>query len=805
MKKQEEGIITVYLSLILLLILSIIFTTIEVARVNGFKTLTNRTMKTAMDSVLGDFYLPLFEEYHIFALDGGYGDSSMNTASIKEAMKEYMEYTFYPSKDLDNFGLYLSHMNLYGVKINKVEVSMLTTLIDYEGSLFIKQANNYMKYKELGNVIEKVLSYLSIIEDKDDISHAFSKKQVVDESVAVLEKEILKLMSYVDGLALDESGFIVQNNGDIKIKDGFVKKICPYPITNSNVKINNPWLYDLLKSKYVNPLIVLEEVESYITSYKEYCGLREDASVEHLILSLVDKSVIEDEEELERLDRDLIVLERQIEYYDELINETYNGINIELHKLRKLLSSSIEAILDAIRLINNIAKEKDMVERVLEDYKLYLDTSKELIGDDIYKALLDEYNLLGKYRDQDSFDFYNLEGMKETLNNNLNLLQSISSILNLSFDNNYESISALLDSIASIKFSFQKYSFHNLEFDYSNFNKPKDSKELFDGIRSFLQSGLLGIVVQDSNQLSDKTLTSKNLPSSYINKEEISLDSILDMVVNNLGLDSSLANNIFQSISSIDISFIDSIYSNVLFEEYLQEHFNSYLKVKNNLDKKLEYELEYILVGEKEDKENLGQVVATLLLLRTFTNFITVFCDKSLNLEAGTYASALVGFTGIPALISIVKMILLFLFSIVESLIDIAALLKDKNIPIIKGKSELSLTFKDLFLINKDLIHKKADKLSDEEKINNMNYNSFLRIIGYTKSQKNKGYRAMDLIEENIKLNYEESFYIKNSIQSIEASGEFQMESKFINFEFIRNSIKKSGPYQYTISNECTY
>ncbi len=65
MYKKPEGSITVFLSLILLLILSLIMGIVEGARVNTARIFAARALTTAMDSVLAEFYDPLMEEYHL--------------------------------------------------------------------------------------------------------------------------------------------------------------------------------------------------------------------------------------------------------------------------------------------------------------------------------------------------------------------------------------------------------------------------------------------------------------------------------------------------------------------------------------------------------------------------------------------------------------------------------------------------------------------------------------------------------------------------------------------------------------------
>lgn len=801
----KEGVITVTLSLILLLILSIIMTTIEAARVQGFKILAARTMKTSMESVLGDFYLPLWNEYHIFALDGGYGSSKMNRSYLNESIREYMEFTFFPTKELDYDKHNLAHMNLYDINIEEIETSTITSLMDYEGAPFINQATDYMKYESIGDMVTKMLSLLSIIKDKELITEAFTKKITVDEKLASLEKEVLILMSYVDGLEVKRDGLLFLKNGDIKVKDQFVKKICPFPITNSTVKMNNPWIFEVVKDSYVNPMNLLDSVSQNVSMYISYYNLYEDASIEYLFLSLIDRDDMDDEE-LKKLEEEFKDLEERLAYYKGLIADVYTRINNEFKQIENLIKSTIPSIKEAINIIDKVLQEKEGIEAILVEYKQFLDLSKDSLGQELYESLLNEYDLLEKYQKRDINDLYNLEGMKETLQNNLLSLNSILSISNFSVSNEYEVITNLAGLIERIKSSFQNYHFENLEFDYSMVTKAMNSDGFFDSISKLLKEGLLEIVISEPDQISEKTIRRDDLATHSMLTSKEELVHIIDRIKASLTSPTSLGKEIFQSFSFIDASFLKDLSNTLLFEEYLQEHFNSYLKKNNDLDKKLEYELEYIYMGKESDKENLGDIVSILLLFLTFTNFISVFCNKTLNQEASMYAASLVGFTGIPALISLVKIGLLLLFSVVESVIDITALLKDKEIATIKSKTDIKLTFKELFLLNKELIHKKAESLTKEGKLDSLNYNNLLRLIGYTKPQKYKSYRALDLIEENLKLNYEESYSIRNSIFGLRTRGKFKMNGMFTSFSFIEKILENyDGHYEYSINNESTY
>ena len=50
-------------------------------------------------SAFSDYYLPLYERYHIFGLDESYGTGSADAAMLEQKICEYMEYSLEPSMD----------------------------------------------------------------------------------------------------------------------------------------------------------------------------------------------------------------------------------------------------------------------------------------------------------------------------------------------------------------------------------------------------------------------------------------------------------------------------------------------------------------------------------------------------------------------------------------------------------------------------------------------------------------------------------------------------------------------------------
>jgi len=177
--KKSDASITIYLSLILLIILSLLFTIIESARVNTAKVYAERALTTAMDSVLTEYYGPLWEEYHLFGLNIGNGTQEEKQSNMIDKLSEYMSYTFDPNKEVNQF-LYKDSTEIYDISIDFLNISDQTMLMDYQGELLINEAVEYMKYEEVGDLAEALLNKASLLETPKKVSYLYEEKQKAD-------------------------------------------------------------------------------------------------------------------------------------------------------------------------------------------------------------------------------------------------------------------------------------------------------------------------------------------------------------------------------------------------------------------------------------------------------------------------------------------------------------------------------------------------------------------------------------------------------------------------------------------------
>lgn len=182
--------------------------------------------------------------------------------------------------------------------------------------------------------------------------------------------------------------------------------------------------------------------------------------------------------------------------------------------------------------------------------------------------------------------------------------------------------------------------------------------------------------------------------------------------------------------------------ANVLFREYLLEYFPNYLDVSENTD--LDYQIEYILGGKTNDRDNLKHVVYRLLLLREAMNYLYCVNQPQMSAQAESLSIALTGFLGIPPLTTATKHALLLAWAYGESLIDVRILLDGGKVPIKKDTTTWSLALENLGKIAEILNKGAADKGKG------LAYRDYLRLLLYMGSVSKQKQRGLDLIQLNL-------------------------------------------------------
>jgi hypothetical protein len=320
-----------------------------------------------------------------------------------------------------------------------------------------------------------------------------------------------------------------------------------------------------------------------------------------------------------------------------------------------------------------------------------------------------------------------------------------------------------------------------------------------EAVKDAVNSNLTALVI-DPDAISDKRLKDGQLPSeeAEILMQETDFGTTMTNFIEDftIGGNTSGMQNIMNCFTDTDALFamlnkgLNKASEYLLFQEYLKEHFETYAAGSEAATARkpsaLTYEQEYLLYGKLSDRDNLSSLVGRLIFLRMSANFVTLLGDKVRGEEALAAATALVGFTGFPILISITKTVLLLIWSFAEALVDVCALMQGKEVPVLK--KTIVLTFPEIFLLNRNYLQTKVSML-EKSKLS-LSYREYLYLFLLLKNNKELAYHSMDLIQENINLRYDDEFRFADCLYGFQVKAEFSAATKFIAVPIIKNYLK---------------
>ena len=255
-------------------------------------------------------------------------------------------------------------------------------------------------------------------------------------------------------------------------------------------------------------------------------------------------------------------------------------------------------------------------------------------------------------------------------------------------------------------------------------------------IQHIFNDMLIHYLVESPSDISYKMIDRKGFPSTYI--------------------------NISGEHQTITYNELDRF----LFCEYLVEHFSSYTTPVK--DSGLDYQLEYILCGNRSDEFNLTDTAKELVILRFGFNIVHILSDQE---KMNTLASIAETTAFIPALPIIIESLLICIWALAEAVIDVRDLLAGEEIPLLKASDDWSLSIENMLEL--DYETEGAKRTSP-----GLSYNKYLEILLFSKDIHTLSINTLDLIQLDFVSNINDTFSITNCI--IGASCDFKYKSKDI-------------------------
>lgn len=813
-----------YLSMIMLLMLSLVAAFLENARVQVASLDMEWCLTGSMDAALTRYYKPLYQDYRVLFMDKGIESDSLEYRKIAKDIEGYMKASLSTEASKEFLGISWKEngLSLYQSQIDLLQVDSAIRATDYNGDIFMDQVLQYMKYETLGNEIQSILDKFGLIKESETISSVMEEETKVEEKFEKANEDLMDLMELVEGLSFDSSGIQYASNGMLKIQTSFAKKLCVGAFTKKNAGVTNDMVWGSVKPYYVSPVTKLKSMQTdlkkllkQIEKEKEQKE-KEQKEKEEQEAKEAAKEQSKEEEEKTKEEKEEEERKREEEQKKEEEKkkaqekakkeaaEKIEKINEAQKELRTLVSDTKKAIEAACKKIGKLETQVGKIESSVKDYKGTLKDKKA----DLSKEQYENLQKTTKNLEKDVKKIKDAIGMRAQLTKNGKMLSSLEKALKATVKYEEGSLQEKLNQVETQMRAMSAYDISTLKFSYGKIPKGEKTKNPSSILKN-LGDSVLDLVVKDSSKISKKSIEN---PDYYYQKYKGKSKGAKNVNTGKVA-SSEDAGSMFSAVGDTfggekqlkKIS--NNITNTLLYQSYIKSYFGNYVSAGERFDETpLDYEQEYILCGEKSDKENLKQVINRILLIRTITNFTYLLSNASAREKAYATAALLVGFTGLEPVIRLTQLSILIVWAYEESLVDVAALLQGKPIPLLANKSTFMLSYGDIFIINKSLIQSKAKKLGQKAKSKaSLTYEDYLNIFLLFENQTQKTYRTMDMVDENMRLRHSPLFSLEQCIYALKVKCSYQIPAKFAMMGFVDRGNLKDNAWSFSVTKEYSY
>ncbi|MCM1049824.1 MAG: DUF5702 domain-containing protein [Clostridiales bacterium] len=157
---MRKGYITVFLSLSLTLILSLVFTVIEGARISAIRMKFECVADIGMNSILAEYHRELLNQYDLLFVDTSYGGSLPSIANTEEHLKKYIQ----ENLQYQSGNLFQRTRDFLNMSVESVELTEYSIASDDDGDVIKRQISDYMADYPLGNLLMRLTDNVSMTE-----------------------------------------------------------------------------------------------------------------------------------------------------------------------------------------------------------------------------------------------------------------------------------------------------------------------------------------------------------------------------------------------------------------------------------------------------------------------------------------------------------------------------------------------------------------------------------------------------------------------------------------------------------------
>ncbi len=142
------------------------------------------------------------------------------------------------------------------------------------------------------------------------------------------------------------------------------------------------------------------------------------------------------------------------------------------------------------------------------------------------------------------------------------------------------------------------------------------------------------------------------------------------------------------------------------------------------------------------------------MLLRFVPNYVHLQGSSAKKAEAEALALTLCSLLAVPAVTEAAAQVILLAWAYGESLVDMRSLLKGGKVPLVKSEDSWQLSLSGLMKLGQG-----EDVNDGKDTGSGLPYKEYLRMLLFLEKEEDIGMRALDIIEQNLRLEHGLAFF----------------------------------------------
>lgn len=850
------------MSLSFVLIFTLIIAMLEAAESAAAGRYAEISLTCAAQSMEGEYYGPLFAKYGIFAIDAGFGESTRDIGALEKKLKGYVTEgyaglslssltvdgaTSLLEPDLRSFITQASDHRSQELIMKGAEELLKRAELISEEARTAKVFKKIVETERLLSVTDEYIASLMRTVDGVDVDAGISLSGAKPYSIC---GSFLKSF-FVGEPTMENVGI---NNPAVYSE---LKEHYHDPTVYLEAIASDAACYTLLLSEQRDLAAemsrTLGEINKTITRITELETEQAQANA-----SAPDASAEQGDrkreiaDELAHLKSDLISLEEEVRdrtlrysEYDKELSELKLGIeskavylevlrgNAETYALKSLetvqrAKAKIEELKPLVEVCESLLKQ--VTEGVKSSGKDKKEETEESPAVNVLDAVSETMELMKSYvglgKGTARYDFAE---MAETLEYDIGVIGKSDGECALWKDS--DEFGTLLDSgllaerAIALAESYKTVTYKGFVFDYSSLQNISLSRIATEAAEQTFAAGVLSFLLGEGAALSHARMNSELLPSCFL-AEDISAEPEEKGLFNELFGDGGDASEIAERLTDIvrGIERAEEVISEDRFAETIEEivrksvmdmseqylmadycasEFKSYGKDETKGDSVLQYEKEYIIAGRKSDEENLAEVAGRILMLRLIPASLFIFSDAAVTAEAEAVAAAVGCGTGLPLLHTAIKYLILAVLAAEQAAIETAAIMKGRKVPIMTDRASLCVSIASLAAFNSAVISAKAATITESAAY--IDYGEYLFMFLLAGDGRAQVIRALDVIQENLRYEYDGDILLANFITSFSVKAEYERGVRYFTIPHLAVTEENISGYKVSAEYKAEY